>query len=250
MALMPETPRAALQRPVHLDAAIECAACHRLVPLAAPILRSTCGGCGAALELPSVAWLQLIQEIDEKDFSLPEGDRGTYNAERPTPKGRLATRWSPTLPRCTQCENEMALIEPGFDAPIECGACGTKIACAPAPAWLRSELPTAMQMYGIPRGGEDSAVHTAKGFWLTFQGTPPALGQQHQRAIEAAIGPPPVSSPVIPASGPAKPKRRWGWEWYAIAICAVLIVVAVHQCGARLGTTAKPAEGTEVEPSL
>lgn len=244
---MPDTPRAALQRPVHFDVEVECAQCHRLVPLAAPILRSSCGGCGTALELGSPAWLRLFQEADQSDFSMPEGDTTTHSAEQPTQNGRLVARWMRSLPRCTQCQNEMMLIEPGIDSPIECGACGTKNACAPAPAWLRSELPTAMQLYCIPRGSEDSAVHASRGFWLTFQGTPPALSQQHRQAIEAAIGPPPVSGPVVPT---AAPRRRWGWEWYAIAACGVLIVVAVHQCGSRLGRTEKPAEGTEVEPSL
>ena len=244
---MPATPRAVLERPVHLDIEIECAACRRLVPLAAPILRSSCGGCGAAIELPTAAWLQLLQQVDEKDFALSEDASGTFSVERATPGGRLTVRWTPSLPQCPQCKNEIQLIEPGVDSPIECGACSAKIACLPAPVWMRTELPTAMQLYGIPRAAEDSAVHAARGFWLTFKGTPPALSQQHRQAIEAAIGPPPVSAPVV--STP-QPKRRWGWEWYAIAVCVGLVLFAVQQCGSRLGTTERPDEGTEVEPSL
>lgn len=245
---MPETPRAVAQRPVQLDVEVECAACHRPVPVAAPILRSMCGACSAPVELPVTTWLRLFQEIDERDFMLPDGERGTFTAEQSTPSGKITARWSPSLPRCIQCKNEIALIEPGVDSPIECGACTAKMSCSPAPVWLRSELPTAMQLYGIARAGEDSSVHAARGFWLTFQGTPPALSQQHRQVIEAAIGPPPVSTPIVSTQPAAK--RRWGWEWYAVAICAVLIVLAVRHCGARLGTTDRPADGAEVEPSL
>ncbi len=239
--------KAIQQRAVRLDVELSCRGCARAVPIHGLYLRSSCGGCGTAVELSAPGWLALLKEVDERSFSREDPSSSSERAEQSIPSGRLIASWSPVGVKCAGCQRELALVEPGTTDTIECAACGAKLETFPAPPWLRTELPTAMQLYGIPRASDDSAVHAARGFWLTFKGTPPAFIEQHRQVIEAAIGPGPVSSSVV--SKPV-PKRRLGWEWYAIGICTALIVFAVHQCGSRLGKTTKPDEGTEVEPSL
>jgi hypothetical protein len=244
---MPDAPRAVQERPVQLEIEITCNACRRVVPFATPALRSTCPGCREPIELSVLLWTLLFREIDEKSFMLPVGDTGRYSAEQPTPAGRLVARWRAQAPHCGKCQAELMLVEPGLDETFECGACTTRMPTFPAPAWLRTELPTAMQLYGAAREVDAAEARPGASFWLTFKGTPPHVSEQHRHAIEAAIGPQPDVPAVISTATP-KVKRR-SWEWYAIILCVVLIGAAVHRCGAKIGGETRPKDGSEVEPS-
>lgn len=244
---MPDAPRAVQERPVQLELELTCSACKRVVPFATPALRSTCPGCREPIELSVLVWTLLFREIDEKSFKLPSGDAGRYSAEQPTPAGRLVAKWRGLGPRCTKCESELVLVEPGTDDTLECGACTTPLQTFPAPAWLRTELPTAMQLYGAAREVDTTEPRQGPRFWLTFKGTPPHVSEQRRHAIEAAIGPGPESSAVISTATPKRARR--GWEWYAIIVCVVLIGVAVHRCGSKIGGEPRPKDGSEVEPS-
>lgn len=241
---MSNAPRAAIQRPVRLEIEATCAACQRPVGLGAPLLRVACSACGEAVELGSTTWAHLFAEIDEKSFDLPEGDTDTRVSEQSTADGKLVARYTAGAPRCTQCKAEVMLVEPGTDDTLECAACATKMTTFQVPGWLRTELPTAMQLYGASRDAEARAGS----FWLTFQGTPPARREQHQNQIQAAIGPGPERPAVVVAPLP-KPAAKQRWEWYAIVIIIAVIVVAVRQCGRRAVGTPESERDNAVESS-
>jgi hypothetical protein len=240
------TPRAVEQRPVFLRVDIGCRGCARSVQLSGPLLRTPCASCGLDAEIGAAVWLALFREIDERSFPSETPRDQTFESSQPTAAGTLGARWRAAALTCAKCQREMTPVEPGTNEAIECSACGTRRDTFPAPAWLRTELPTAMQLYGAARDGAERAG-TETGFWITFQGTPPSLSDQHRQAIQSAIGPAPISY-AAPLSVPnAAPRRRW--EWLAIALFAVLIGAAVYRCGGRMGTPSHPDDGSEVEPS-
>jgi hypothetical protein len=247
MRAMPDPPRAVLERPVQLEIEVTCSACKRVVPFASPALRSTCPGCREPVEVSVLAWTLLFREIDERSFLLPARDDAQFSAEQPTPAGRLVARWRVQPPRCAKCAAELMLVEPGTEDPIECARCSTRMTSFPAPAWLRTELPTAMQLYGAARDSELLEAKPTSGFWLTFQGTPPNVSAKREHAIKAAIGPTPEVAAVASTSTPKAPRRQW--EWYAILVFLVAMGVAVHRCGAKIGGESRPKDGTEVEPT-
>ncbi len=241
---MSTAPRAAVQRPVKLEIEASCAACQRPVGLGAPLLRLSCSACGEAVEIGSTTWAHLFAEIDEKSFDLPATDGDTRLAEQVTPDGRLVARYTLGAPTCAKCRAELMLVEPGTDDSLECAQCGTKTTTFQAPGWLRTDLPTAMQLYGASREAEARAGS----FWLTFQGTPPERREKHLSVIQAAIGPGPERPAVISTPNP-KPAARHRWEWYAIVIIVAVIVVAVRQCGRRAVGTPESERDNAVESS-
>jgi hypothetical protein len=241
---MSSAPRAALQRPVRLEIEASCAACHRPVGFCAPLLRLACSACGESVELASTTWAQLFGEIDEKSFDLPDSDPDTRVAEQATAEGKLTARYALGAPRCDKCKCEIMLVEPGTDDSLECAQCSTKTTTFPAPGWLRTELPTAMQLYAASREAEARAGW----FWITFQGTPPARREHHQVAIQAAIGGGPDRG-AVPVSVRAPPQSRHRWEWYAVIAIVVLIVIAVRQCGRRAAGTPESDRDNAVEPA-
>ena len=241
---MSSAPRAALQRPVRLEIEASCAACRRPVGFGAPLLRVTCSACGEAVEVATTTWAPLFAEIDEKSFDLPDSDGDTRVAEQATADGKLTARYRIGAPRCAKCQSELLLVEPGTDDDLECARCATKTTTFPAPGWLRTDLPTAMQLYAASRDSEARAGW----FWITFQGTPPARREHHQIAIQAAIGGGPDRAPV-PVSTRAPPRSRHRWEWYAVFAIVALIVVAVRQCGRRAAGTPESERDNAVEPA-
>jgi len=241
---MSNAPRAAVQRPVRLEIEATCAACRRPVGMGAPHLRVSCSACGEAVEIGSTTWSHLFAEIDERSFDLPDADPDTRVAEQATPDGRLTARYSIGAPTCAQCKSELMLVEPGTDDTLECTKCGTKTTTFQAPGWLRTELPTAMQLYAASREAEARA----SSFWLTFQGTPPVRREQHQSVIQAAIGPAPERPAAVSTATP-RPAARTRWEWYAIIVITVVIVIAVRQCGRRAASTPESERDNAVESS-
>ncbi|MBK7584935.1 MAG: hypothetical protein IPI67_32695 [Myxococcales bacterium] len=225
---MSNAPRAAIERPVRLEIEALCAACQRPVGLGAPVLRSACSACGEPVELTSASWAHLFAEIDEKSFDLPPTDHDTRVAEQATPEGKLVARYTMAAPSCAKCRAEIMLVEPGTDDVLECAACATKMTTFQVPGWLRTDLPTAMQLYGASRDSQASATP----FWLTFQGTPPVRGEQRRNVIQAAIGPGPELS-GIPSRPLVKPVERRRWEWYVIIVIVGIIVAGVRECGRR-----------------
>lgn len=244
---MADVPRAAQQRSVRLELEVACRACRQPVQLDGPRLRANCLECGGEVELASPLWVELLGEIDERSF-VPDQGGAAQSCERPTGWGKLVARWRVEPPSCPTCRTPLSLVDPGTEQRLTCSRCSEKTRTSPAPAWLRQALPTAMQVYAAALDGESSIRQATAAWWLCFQGTPPALGEQRRQAIEAAIGGPLSVGPE--SQGVPKPsKRRRNIEWAAIMLSAILIAVGVHQCGARWWGGSEPEEGTEVEPS-
>jgi hypothetical protein len=242
MPPMPNEPRAAVQRSVRLEVEATCAACRRPVGLGAPHLRLACSACGETVELGAAHWARLFAEIDEKSFDLAPADRDTRVAEESTPDGKLVARYTLGAPECSGCRAEIRLVDPGADDMLACSSCSTRTATFQVPGWLRTELPTAMQLYAASREVEPRAGS----FWLTFQGTPPARKERHDHQIQAAIGPVPESPVSVPVPV-KKSAQRTRWEWVTIIGIVVVIVVAVRQCGRRAAGTSAGDRDNAVE---
>jgi hypothetical protein len=119
------------------------------------------------------------------------------------------------------------------------------LATFPAPLWLRAELTTAMQVYGGARDDERRSGRNVPHFWLSFQGTPPAVLDAHQQNIEKALQPHASQGPPPPATVHVTVKRRaWKWEYLGIFAALVMMGAAVHRCAGQLDDP--PTE--DVEP--
>jgi len=224
--------RAAKQRPVRLEPEASCGTCRQAVPLDGAFLRVRCDECGEPVELSSLLWTQLFRTIDEDNWDKPDA-KNERKTEQTLGTSRLKATWQPCPPACPKCSAEILLVDPGTDDQLECLACGGRLDTFPAPAWLRSELRTAMQIYGAAR--EANSVHRSRhAFWITFQGTPPAVIDHKFSAIEAAISTGPMSGRPA-AAAPSKKKTRW--ELVVVLACVLLIAVAINRCNRKI---AKP----------
>ncbi len=154
----------------------------------------------------------------------------------------MTARWQASIPKCDGCSAPLQLVEPGSEGRAICAACGSWLETFPAPLWVRTELPTAMQIYGAARDHEHGSGRSVNQFWLCFQGTPPALVQQREQAIESAIAPPPPPSSTVTV---ISSKKRRRWEYIGIFVGLLLMGAAVHRCGSRISE----APDEDVEPS-
>lgn len=237
MARMPE-PRSAEQRVVRLEIETLCPSCGATTPVDGLLLRVVCP-CGAPIELTRPTWKELLTGIDRSSFDQIATDGQPQIAEASSPVKKLFARWRASLPTCDGCGTARDLVEPGMEGKLTCARCAKTVESFPAPLWLRSELLTAMQLYGAARDDEHASGRLEHHFWLSFQGTPPALLDQHQQAIHSAIGPPPPSGTVTVISR----KRRWRWEYLGILVGMLLMGAAVHRCGQSLDDA--PVEDVE-----
>jgi hypothetical protein len=217
--------RAAKQRPVRVEPEASCGTCRQSVILHGALLRVRCDECGEPVELSSLIWTQLFRDIDEQNWNSPESS-AERQSEQTLGQSKLRARWKPGLPTCAKCSAQLLLVDPGTDDKLECMACRGRLETFPAPAWLRTELPTAMQLYGAAREHGDKTAR--REFWITFQGTPPALNDQRQSVIQAAIGTGPLSQRA------AQNKKKYRWELFVVLGCVLLIGVALNRCSRKL----------------
>jgi hypothetical protein len=231
-------PRAAEQRAVRLEIETRCTQCGATPPVDGLLLRVMCR-CGAPIELARPNWKELLTEIDRMSFDQKVSEGQPQVAEVANSTGRLFARWRPSLPSCDGCGTPRELVEPGSTGSLTCARCTKAVESFAAPLWIRSELLTAMQLYGAARDDEHGSGRLEHHFWLTFQGTPPELLDQHKQAIDSAIGPPPPSGTVTVISR----KSGWRWEYLVILLALGSIGAAVHRCGRLLDDA--PVEDVE-----
>ncbi|MFO0567616.1 MAG: hypothetical protein U0263_18300 [Polyangiaceae bacterium] len=239
---MLEAPRAAVERSVRLEIETTCGACGGPVGVAGVHLHSNCASCGEPLELTVQTWTLLCKELDEKSFEASLSDATERQAEQATEEGKLVARYRLGAPACGSCGTDLPHVEPGSDQSVVCTQCATETATFPAPGWLRTELPTAMQLYAASRDAQPSA----RAFWLTFQGTPPALNERREHVLKNALGSGP-DRPAVTAPAIDAPKRR-RWEWYVIIAMIVVIVAGVRECGRRAARSSDAERENAVEP--
>ena len=238
---MPE-PRSAEQRFVLLEIEAPCSRCGARARVNGLLLRTICN-CTIAVELARPAWQELLTKVDRRSFERAPNNVAPELTEISGATGKLSARWRPSSPSCDECGTDLPRVEPGMEASVTCTSCGKSVSTFPAPLWLRAELTTAMQVYGGARDSEQETGRKVPHFWLSFQGTPPALLEAQQQSIENALNP---HGTRAPASVRVIVKRRgWRWEYWGILLGLVLMGAAVHRCAGQLDD--EPTE--DVEPS-
>jgi hypothetical protein len=134
-----------------------CNRCGQPLPLNAPVLRATCAACSADVTLPERIWTCALDELEMSYESLAEDAPRTHTA---TIDGfPLTFEVRRAVPRCEKCgqaypDDRMA---DGSTRDLFCVGCGDPGSTYPAPDWLRSLVPTAVQIISTDRGGAAEA---------------------------------------------------------------------------------------------
>ena len=135
-----------------------CPECGASVPFEGPHLGVTCGACTSRLELQPENWKGAFEfRRYEAEFSLTEGK--TRGSSLTNGELRLLVRWGPGRPVCAVCAAPLPVdaVPPGGDGQLSC-ACGQSMPTFPVPDWLRSVVPTAVQLFGAAREGAPAGV--------------------------------------------------------------------------------------------
>jgi hypothetical protein len=238
---MPE-PRSAEQRFVLLEVEAPCARCGARAKVHGLVLRTICN-CTGAVELASPVWQELLTRIDRRSFERAPDDLAPELCEVNNPAGKLSARWRASSPSCDECGTDVPRVEPGTETSVTCTGCGRSVSTFPAPLWLRAELTTAMQIYGGARDDEHDSGRAVHHFWLSFQGTPPAVLEAQKQNLDRALNPHSVT-PSTNVRVIVK-RRGWRWEYLGIVLGLVFMGAAIHRCAAQLDDV--PSE--DVEPS-
>ncbi len=140
-----------------------CNRCGQPLPLNAPVRRTTCAACSADVTLPDRIWTCALEELEKSYEALAEDAPRTHTA---TIDGfPLTFELRRGAPRCEKCgqgypDDRMA---DGSTRDLFCVGCGDPGSTYPAPDWLRSLVPTAVQIVSTDRGGAAEAGLVAAG---------------------------------------------------------------------------------------
>ena len=147
-------PDETVDRYVAVQVLTQCTRCKAGLPLNGPLRNVDCNNCLSSLELEASFW-DLFEDPD-KNFRRGQG---RYQRNFTTDFS-----WKVQAPRCGKCEAELPVAEipVGTDGAIHCVACGTPSATFPAPAWLRSLVPSVAQVYGAERDREDGGMSSVQ----------------------------------------------------------------------------------------
>ncbi len=193
---------------------MRCRACSRHTELAGPVLEARCKHCSAEIAIPPKSWASALGAIDERSTSI-EGTR-LESHHHQDELAELRFRWSTQALSCRECRVRLPLLEIGALEPLLCGGCGAKMATYPAPPWLRAELPTAQQLYGVEYVFEAAALDPeARKWWLCLLGTPKKQATERMVVTELA---------VQHALLQEKPKKTPLWVYLLIALVAAVLV--------------------------
>jgi predicted RNA-binding Zn-ribbon protein involved in translation (DUF1610 family) len=204
-------------RLIAIDAAVQCTRCLATIQVAGPVLHVRCHQCGQEIAIPQLLWLQTLLEVDERSFDAGTLRTSAGACRREQANVHLAIEWSRSEPSCRRCGASVPEIEAGLAGEVGCPSCGASLPTFPAPPWLRAEVPTALQVYGVEYVFDAAALDpTARRWWLTFQGTPPRKAQAKRIWIEQEI----VSL------SQRSPQQREGMG-YAVPLLLACVVIAL-----------------------
>jgi Zn finger protein HypA/HybF involved in hydrogenase expression len=134
-----------------------CNRCGQPLPLNAPVRRATCAACSADVTLPDGIWTCALDELEMSYESLAEDAPRTHTA---TIDGfPLTFEVRRAVPRCEKCGQAYPddRMGDGSTRDLFCVGCGDPGSTYPAPDWLRSLVPTAVQIVSTDRGGAAEA---------------------------------------------------------------------------------------------
>jgi hypothetical protein len=171
-----------------VDATLQCPRCRATLPLAGPVLHARCHRCSEQIAIPQALWLQTLGELDEQSYDAGTTRTSAGSCRRDQAGVVLALEWSRSDPRCRRCEATIPAVEAGASGETACPACQAPLSTFVAPPWLRTEIPTALQLYGVEYVFDAVALEgPARRFWISFQGTPPRKAAAHKLLIEQEI---------------------------------------------------------------
>lgn len=175
-------------RCIGVDALVQCPRCQGSIPLAGPVLHARCHRCGAEVAVAQQLWMQTLGEVDERSFDAGTTRTSAGACRREQDGVHLSLEWARQEPACRRCGASVPQVEPGSGGETVCAACQAGMPTFPAPPWLRSELPTALQVYGVEYVLDAAALDTdARRWWVAFLGTPPRKAAAQQMFIEQEI---------------------------------------------------------------
>jgi hypothetical protein len=175
-------------RSIAIEAAAECPRCRATIPLAGPVLHARCHQCAHELAISQLLWLQTLAEVDERSFDAGTLRTSAGACQREQANVRLALEWSRAELSCRRCGAAVPQVEAGDAGEVACPVCAAPLPTFPAPPWLRSEIPTALQVYGVEYVFDAMALDaSARRWWLTFQGTPPRKARVQRVWIEQEV---------------------------------------------------------------
>jgi hypothetical protein len=175
-------------RSIGVDATLQCPRCRATLPLAGPVLHARCHRCSEQIAIPQLLWLQTLSELDEQSYDAGTTRTSAGSCRRDHDGVLLALEWARGEPACRRCGGVVPQIEPGASGETQCPACQAPLSTFPAPPWVRTEIPTALQVYGVEYVFDAVALEgPARRFWISFQGTPPRKAAAHKLLIEQEI---------------------------------------------------------------
>jgi hypothetical protein len=225
-------------RPIALDTSLHCPSCGATVPLAGPVLSAACHSCRREIAIAPELWQEIVAELDERSFEAGSTRTAAGACRRERDGVHLFAEWSRVEIACRRCKSILPPVEPGASGAIDCKACGMPLPILAAPPWLRSAVPTALELYGIETVLDAAALEPeARRWWIYYLGTPRrvAAGQSDWLAQE-----------VILASrrAPLKESAGVGTWMIVLALCAIAFVAYT------LATTFRASPGKDLVPHL
>jgi len=128
-----------------------CTECGEGIVLEGPQPQVTCESCQSVLPVPGQDWKTLFSFRESAGrFGLAEGQ--TRGSSLSQGERRFLVSWGPQRPACVGCGTALDLnrAPPGTDGDVPC-ACGRTTPTFPPPAWLATEDPSILQIFGAPR---------------------------------------------------------------------------------------------------
>jgi hypothetical protein len=193
-----------IARSIGLRAALYCPRCNTSIPLGGPVLRAHCHQCQHEIVLSQALWQLALGEVDERSFEAGTTRTAAGSCRREHQGVHLFVEWSRSEVACLGCGHALPLVEPGSSGETSCSGCQMPMPALPAPPWLRTAVPGALEVYGVEYIFDAAALdEAARLWWVVFQGTPAriAAGQRawvEQEVILAARAAPPVPGSLAP----------------------------------------------------
>ena len=140
---------------VAFKSSFRCAECSGFIIVEGPTEAITCPDCGHAYQQLTTMWETLLgRPFEDNDAPSPEFRHGSLTTGE-LGYAEVLQAWATSPPCCGHCGVALPIIDGDVDVDVDvdvvCAACGQGTPSFPAPAWLQTITPRALQVVGAPR---------------------------------------------------------------------------------------------------
>lgn len=124
-----------------------CSHCGNPLVINGPARSPVCSACQNTVRVGPGLWQSIMEDIEKNPSSLKKGEG--YSSTLMSGGFTFKIDYSRSTPICADCKTEWDLdsVADGTDGFFTCTKCGHKSVTYPAPDWLKSVIPTAMQVF-------------------------------------------------------------------------------------------------------